>query len=274
MARVALVNLSSLSIPGNDPIFPLGIERIRQVLDEVGHSVRIVDFRREPQRQHDHSWIRQGWDVVGITIRNVDPIDIACESHVPHYRDYVANLRAAAGAAADSILWVGGGSGFSLFAQELTDILGLDVGVVGPGESAMMRLCRDPRRFADQQRVIMTGTPDPEFSRRVMEYDPELMATYAGARSAMIGVETRRKSCYQGCTYCPYAHITNDDAGAERDIPALLREIQAICDHGMNRIFFTDAIFNADIRYAKNVVAALNAHLDRPDLRWSAYFTP
>jgi radical SAM superfamily enzyme YgiQ (UPF0313 family) len=107
-----------------------------------------------------------------------------------------------------------------------------------------------------------------------MEYDPELMATYASRRSPMIGVETRRKSCYQGCTYCPYAHITKDDTGDERDIPALLSEIRGIADHGMKRIFFTDAIFNADIRYAKKVVAALNADLDRPDLKWSAYFTP
>lgn len=114
MVRIALVNLSSLPMPGNDPIFPLGIERIRQALGDVGHNVRIVDFQREPQRQHDHSWIRQGWDVVGMTIRNVDPIDITCESHVPYYRQYAADLREAAGATADSILWVGGGPGFSL----------------------------------------------------------------------------------------------------------------------------------------------------------------
>ncbi|GHJ48999.1 hypothetical protein Cs7R123_63410 [Catellatospora sp. TT07R-123] len=209
-----------------------------------------------------------------MTIRNVDPIELACESHVPHYRDYAADLREAAGAAADSILWVGGGPGFSLFAQEFTEALNLNVGVVGPGESVMLRLCKDPLRSAEQRNVVVTGTPDPKFSTRVMDYDPELMAVYASKRSAMIGVETRRKSCYQGCTYCPYAHITKDDWGAERDIPALLAEVRAIHDAGIRQIFFTDAIFNADIRYAKKVVAALNSDLDCPGLRWSAYFTP
>jgi hypothetical protein len=272
MARIALVNLASLRMPGNQPIFPLGIERIRQVLESEGHEVAIVDFCERPERQTDHSWIHEGWDVVGLTIRNIDPIDIACESHVPHYVQYTRDLQDAAGDA--GILWIGGGSGFSLFAGELTESMRLAVGVVGPGETLMSRICADPAAYAGAAPQVLTGLPDPEFATRVMRYSPELMAVYTERdQQAMVGVETRRKSCYQGCTYCPYAHITQEDRGSCRSIPALLDEIRGIHDAGFRRIFFTDGIFNAELRFAKEVVAAVKSEA-LPGLRWSAYFTP
>lgn len=272
MARVALVNLASLRMPGNDPIFPLGVERIRQVLEEAGHQVRLVDFRQQPALQHDHGWVLEGWDVIGLTMRNIDPIDLSCASHVPEYASYTASLQAAA-AGQEAPLWIGGGPGFSLFAEELTRMLHLDVGVVGPGESLMATVCADPTAYRGVGPRVLTGTPDPDFSTRVMRYSPDLMRVYAGDDQAMIGVETRRKSCYQGCTYCPYAHITKDDTGARRTMETLLEEVRSIHASGIRRVFFTDGIFNAELRYAKEVVAALNA-ADLPGLRWSAYFTP
>ena len=272
MARVALVNLASLKMPGNQPIFPLGIERIRQVLQSEGHEVEIIDFCRRPDLQTDHGWIREGWDVVGLTIRNIDPIEIACESHVPHYLQYTANLQAAAGDA--GILWVGGGPGFSLFAAELTEAMGLSIGVVGPGESLMSQICADAEAYSGSASRVLTGVPDPRFETRVMRYSPELMKVYTlRDPKAMIGVETRRKSCYQGCTYCPYAHITQDEGGTCRAIPPLIEEIRGIYDAGFRRIFFTDGIFNAELRFAKQVVAAVKAEA-LPGLEWSAYFTP
>lgn len=272
MARVALVNLASLRMPGNQPIFPLGIERIRQVLQSEGHEVEIIDFCRQPELQTDHSWIHRGWDVVGLTIRNIDPIDIACESHVPHYLAYTRDLQDAAGDA--DILWVGGGPGFSLFAAELTEAMRLSIGVVGPGETLMSQICADVGAHTGSKPRVMTGVPDPRFETRVMQYSPELMQVYTAMDpSAMIGVETRRKSCYQGCTYCPYAHITQDDGGTCRAIPSLIEEIRGIYDAGFRRIFFTDGIFNAELRFAKQVVAAVKAEA-LPGLQWSAYFTP
>ncbi|MET8151120.1 B12-binding domain-containing radical SAM protein [Actinoplanes sp. NPDC049668] len=272
MARVALVNLASLRMPGNQPIFPLGIERIRQVLQIDGHEVEIIDFCERPELQADHSWVREGWDVVGLTIRNIDPIDIACESHVPHYLQYTRDLQNAAGDA--DILWVGGGPGFSLFATELTEKMRLAIGVVGPGETVMSRICADVRSYSNSAPRVLTGVPDPGFDTRVMLYSPALMEVYTVRDPrAMIGVETRRKSCYQGCTYCPYAHITKDDGGTCRTIPSLIEEIRGIYAAGFRRIFFTDGIFNAELRFAKDVVAAVKAEA-LPGLQWSAYFTP
>lgn len=272
MARIALVNLASLRMPGNQPIFPLGIERIRQVLQSDGHEVEIIDFHQAPDLQTDHTWVRRGWDVIGLTIRNIDPIDIACESHVPHYIQYTRKLQDAAGDA--DILWVGGGPGFSLFAAELTEAMRLSIGVVGPGETLMSQICRNVKAYSTNASHVLTGLPDPKFDTRVMSYSPSLMEVYtAKDPQAMIGVETRRKSCYQGCTYCPYAHITQDDSGTCRSIPPLIEEIRGIYRAGFRRVFFTDGIFNAELRFAKRVVAALKAEA-LAGLRWSAYFTP
>lgn len=272
MARIALVNLASLRMPGNQPIFPLGIERIRQVLESDGHDVTIIDFCQSPSLQTDHSWINDGWDVVGFTIRNIDPIELACESHVPHYVKYARELQEAAGES--DILWVGGGPGFSLFAADLTDAMRLGIGVIGPGETLMSQICKNIKAYSSMSGRVLDGLPDPMFETRVMKYSEPLMEVYTSRDPlTMIGVETRRKSCYQGCTYCPYAHITNDTSGSCRSIPTLIDEIRMIYDAGFRRIFFTDGIFNAELRFAKEVVTALKAE-SFPGLQWSAYFTP
>jgi radical SAM superfamily enzyme YgiQ (UPF0313 family) len=270
MAKVALVNLSSLKMPGNDPIFPLGLERIRQVLQDDGHDVRIIDFRRNPDWQVNPTWLDEGWDVIGLTIRNIDPIDLSCESHVPHYLKYTQTLMQRA---RSRPLWVGGGPGFSLFAKDLTENMNLDVGVVGPGETRMRQLAADFSQYIGAGPTVLSGVADPEFDKRIMKYDANLMRVYAGQHEAMIGVETRRKSCYQGCTYCPYAHITGNDDGDVRTVESIISEIEGIYDSGIRRIFFTDGIFNADLRHAKRVIAALKKR-QLPALKWSAYFTP
>lgn len=99
------------------------------------------------------------------------------------------------------------------------------------------------------------------------------METYTQFDEAMIGVETRRKTCYQGCVYCPYAYITGENSGDLKPLELLAAELRAIHASGIRRVFFTDGIFNSELRYAKDVVRLL-IELNLPGLTWSAYFTP
>ena len=50
-------------------------------------------------------------------------------------------------------------------------------------------------------------------------------------------------------------------------------EIRSIYRAGFRRIFFTDGIFNSELRYAKQVVGLVR-ELALDGLSWSAYFTP
>ncbi|MFJ1459054.1 B12-binding domain-containing radical SAM protein [Nocardia sp. N2S4-5] len=270
MARVALVNLASLPMPGNEPIFPIGLRCIQNALDRAGHTTRLIDFVEDPDASADLSWASEPWDVVGFTIRNIDPIDLACGGHVEHYARFVHRVCDATGDRTP--LLVGGGPGYSLFADELLRRLGFDAGVVGPGEQVMLDIVADPERYRGKRKNI-PGRRYDGFTTELLRHPAALMAAYAATDDPMIGVETRRKTCYQGCVYCPYAYISGDNAGDLKPVDLIAAELQEIYDSGIRRVFFTDGIFNAEIRYAKEVARTI-ADLRLPGLRWSAYFTP
>lgn len=268
MSDILLVNLSSLPMPGNDPIYPIGVRCIQQALQSAGHHVRVVDFVETPDAHDDLCWARdRPWDIIGFAIRNIDPIDLSCEGHVDAYADYVRRVKAEAHPGA---LMVGGGPGFSLFAPTLTERLDLHVGVRGPGESVMLDLAADPGRHRSGRQVI-DGSRFDGFVSTPLSHEPRLMAAYAVDRSSMIGVETRRKTCFQRCIYCPYAYITGENSGDLKPLALLREEIDGIYRSGFRRIFFTDGIFNSGITYAKQVVGLL-AQGEWPGLTWGAYF--
>lgn len=77
MTRVALVNLASLPMPGNEPIFPIGLRCVQDALHLAGHETRLIDFVEDPGALADLGWAAESWDVIGFTIRNIDPIDLA-----------------------------------------------------------------------------------------------------------------------------------------------------------------------------------------------------
>ncbi|MFJ3235684.1 B12-binding domain-containing radical SAM protein [Streptomyces sp. NPDC086787] len=272
MSRVLLVNLASLPMDGNQPIFPIGVRCIQDALDRAGHVTRLVDFVEEPNSLVDLEWLYHEWDVIGFTIRNIDPIDITCSTHVDEYIAFAERIRMELGRRGLDPVLVGGGPGFSLFGNTLVGKLGLDVGVIGPGEQVMLDIAADPKPFKGRGDVLQ-GRRHCGFLTDTLRHPSSLMAAYSNAYQAMIGVETRRKTCYQTCAYCPYAHIDGDNTGDLKPIDVLAEEIRGIHDQGFRRIFFTDGIFNSELRYAKDVVELVR-ELALDGLTWSAYFTP
>ncbi|RQR40630.1 radical SAM protein [Burkholderia sp. Bp9142] len=269
MARILLINLASLPMPGNVPIFPIGVRCIQDALRVEGHDVELMDFVERPGALRDLGWVNQEWDIIGLSIRNIDPIDLACDGHVREYEQFVEMVRGARTSALP--LLVAGGPGYSLFAPSLLERLDLDVGIAGPGETTMIEIARNPRRFIGA-RTVMRGDRYAGFVSRVLCHPDSLMRAYSNSQDSMIGVETRRKTCFQRCVYCPYAYISGDNAGDEKPIELLAREIESIHAAGFRQIFFTDSIFNSQPS-AKGVVRMLaDSRFD--GLAWSAYFSP
>ncbi|WP_042388589.1 B12-binding domain-containing radical SAM protein [Streptacidiphilus melanogenes] len=269
MTAVLLVNLASLPMPGNDPIFPIGLRCIQDALDRKQHRTRLIDFVEDPSALTDLSWATESWDVIGFTIRNIDPVDLSCDGHVPHYEAFLARLRETLGSRRP--LLVGGGPGYSLFGEELLGRLGFDVGVVGPGEQSMLQIVASPQKYMGLGRNL-PGARYQGFLTDTLDHPQSLLTAYA-SRGGAIGVETKRKTCYQGCVYCPYAYISGDNGGDLKPTEAIAEELRTAYASGIREVFFTDGIFNSELRFAKDVVRTIIA-ADLPDLTWSAYFTP
>lgn len=269
MARVALVNLASLPMPGNDPIFPIGLRCVQDALERAGHETQLFDFVENSKDFEDLTWATESWDVIGFSIRNIDPIDLAHDGFVDHYERFVDRVRQTV--TSDPLL-VGGGPGYSLFGQALLTRLKLDVGVVGPGEKCMLDIVANPDKHRAMGRNLI-GERFVGFTTNELAHPKPLLTAYAKAPKAMIGIETRRKTCYQDCVYCPYAYISGDNSGDYKPLELIAAELKAIYAAGIRRVFFTDAIFNGELRFAKQVVQLIT-ELNLPGLTWSAYFTP
>ncbi|WP_435174230.1 B12-binding domain-containing radical SAM protein [Actinacidiphila sp. bgisy145] len=270
MARIALVNLASMPMPGNEPIFPIGSRCLQAALEQAGHETLLVDFVENPKDFEDLSWVSREWDVIGFSIRNIDPIDLAREGFVRYYQQFIERIRTAAGP--QPPVMVAGGPGYSLFGSALLKRLQLDAGVVGPGESAILEIAADPEKYRGSGENLKGGRYEGFLTER-LSHPTSLLQAYASLPAAMIGIETKRKTCYQECVYCPYAHISGDNLGDLKPISLIEHEIRGIYEAGVRRIFFTDAIFNSEIRFAKQVVSLL-ADLKLPGLTWTGYFAP
>lgn len=270
MARIAIVNLASLPMPGNEPIFPIGPRCVQATLNRAGHETLLVDFVEHPEAYAELEWARERWDIIGFSIRNIDPLDLSCDGFVPHYLDFITRVNKAAGA--PSPLFVGGGPGYSLFANSLIGPLGLDVGVIGPGEQSMLDIAADPAQYRGLGRNIL-GQRYTAFMTDELTHPRSLMSAYTQLDEAMIGIETRRKTCYQECVYCPYAYISGHNDGDLKPLDLICDELRNAYDAGIRQFFFTDAIFNSELRFAKEIAGAV-ADLALADLRWSGYFTP
>ncbi|MEM5581494.1 radical SAM protein [Roseibium sp. AS2] len=274
MARVLIINLASLPMPGNEPIFPIGARCVEDALRFAGHFVRLMDFVESPQALDDFSWLNDAYDIVAFAIRNIDPIDLSCDGHVLEYARFAERVHAALDpkqTGGSRPLLVAGGPGFSLFAKSLVDLLGVDLGISGPAETIMLEVAADPGAFLGSGSILQ-GRRYDGFVERVLTHPPALMRAYANTRNAMIGVETMRRTCFQKCIYCPYAHITGNNSGDYKPLALMAAEIDAIHGAGFRRIFFTDSIFNSQ-RAAKDIACLLGGS-DFPDLTWSAYFSP
>ena len=272
MKRLRLINLSSLPIVGNQPIYPLGLVSIADALRAQGHDAEIVDFVAHPQRVEDLAWLDKPCDVIGFAVRDIDPINIARYAFIGAFVDFAQRVRERVGRAGYRPLWVGGGAGFTLFAQPLGSRLGVDVAVVGEGERVLADLCLGHPQ-APTHGLALRSSSDDGFVDRQLEHPPALVAAYLASGYSEIGVETRRRKCLRKCQYCPYAFINEGTLGDFKPIPLLRSTIEQLYGLGVRHIFFTDAVFNNEPKAAKRVCRMLG-ELGYRDLQWSAYFVP
>src|SRR5688572_11532932 len=118
MAKVRLINLSSLPIVGNRPVYPVGIASVAKAVLEEGHHVDIIDFVEHPDWVKDLSWLHSPCDIIGFGIRDIDPVDMARFAFIDSFVSYVDQVKNAVSEAGYRPLFIGGGSAFTLLPSE------------------------------------------------------------------------------------------------------------------------------------------------------------
>ena len=269
--KVLLVSANTLITPY--PVYPLGLDHVAYSIVS-DHDVRIADINAlgdiEPLVHIIDSFAP---DVVGMSLRNIDNTDQTDrQSFVVGYQRLAGLIRESTQATL-----VLGGSGFTLFPDEMMDMLGADYGIVGEGE----RLA-DLLRLMEKKAPII-GIPGVVTPERSNEIPPPLVGSYGRKQlpesphlqyylknGGMLNLQTKR-GCPFRCIYCTYPHIEGRKLrliSPEATAEDALRLEKA----GAKYFFVTDSVFNSDTAHSMAVAEAfVAAGLKIP---WGAFFAP
>lgn len=270
------------------PIAPVGLDYVAGAARAAGIDTEIVDLclpsdasSAEPvsmdvcrQRLAEHFGRRQP-ALVGLSLRNVDDSFWPNAAwFVPDLIELVAMLRTLT----DAPL-VLGGVGFSIFARQLVEATGVDFGIRGDGEEAIVVLVRElqgPRRFARVPGLLWRDGGQLRINWPAWPMDLAVPvgrecidnATYFQL-GGQIGIETKR-GCHRTCTYCadplakgPRLRMRPPDQVAD--------EVEALLRQGVDVLHLCDSEFNLAPDHAKAVCDALIARGLGKRVRWYAY---
>lgn len=260
------------------PVYPIGLAYIEGALRADGHSIEVWDVL-PPGESLEQAAARFQPDFIGISMRNVDN----AQAHNP--RSFtgdllacVAKLRAVS--AAPLIL---GGSGFSLFPEEIHRLSGVEFGIVGEGETAIRRLVRTLRggggtlaeiggllfRNGDGATVRVPALKAELGFAGLPHHEPARLQAYANEGSPM-GLQTQR-GCPLKCCYCTYPLIEGQRSRF-RSGEEVAAEMARMAAGGVRQVFFVDSVFNTSNRHVTEVCeAVLRAGVK---LNWDCFLRP
>ena len=267
MTRILLISCNTTTEPY--PVYPLGMEMVAQAATVRGHEVTQWDLLRDPARGDNFSRqvAKARPEIIGLSLRNIDNVN-SCkhQSYCEPYREIVASLRGVSGAQI-----VLGGSGYSLFPEELLDEVKADYGVVGEGEVVFCDLVDTLAAGESPAKRILRATHPLDLrALPVQPRDPELASFYL-AECGMLSVQTKR-GCPHRCAYCTYPNL---EGGYYRFRPAnvIVDEIEMLIrDYGVEYYTYADSVFNDESgHYLAIAEELIRRGITTP---WCAFFRP
>lgn len=262
---------------GNEPlVVPLGLLSMATTLKE--HDVQIFDTNRvdNPFVALQESVTNFCPDVIGISLRNIDSTN---KSEIVFYYRFLADLLDALSGYSQAKIVIGG-SGFSMFAEEImARETRIDFGVYLEGEAVFPELLRNletPHKVAsvyyrkNGMVLFSGGYPAADINDLQMpRWDALGDVTPYTKNSESFGIETKR-GCALGCIYCVYGFLNGKQYRLKRP-EAVVDEIEELIKvHRVQRFTFVDSIFNIPLEHAKAICKEL-ARRKLP-VRWSAWF--
>ncbi|MCX5881708.1 MAG: cobalamin-dependent protein, partial [Deltaproteobacteria bacterium] len=136
--KVLLISANTLTEPY--PVYPLGLDYVAAAITDR-HEVRIADMNTLKGYDALLEIIGRpkdlrAADIIGISIRNIDNTDTTDpKGFFNAQRELIEKIRVCS-----SALIVLGGSGFTIFPEEIMNALDADYGIIGEGERLALLL--------------------------------------------------------------------------------------------------------------------------------------
>ncbi|MCP3955914.1 MAG: radical SAM protein, partial [Desulfobacterales bacterium] len=269
--KVLLISANRLREPY--PVYPVGLDYVAGALAGA-HEVEAVDLNTLAGNGELVELLTTfAPEVTGISLRNIDNTDTTDpRGFMGEYVDLIEILRKHS-----NTRLVLGGSGFTIFPEQILDSLNADYGIIGEGERLALLLealekGRDPGQVPgviSPRKTKRVSTPwQQPFTRPAVTNQPYL--AYYLKNGGMLNLQTKR-GCPFRCVYCTYPAI---EGRQMRHIPPadIARTAISLEKAGARYLFITDSSFNADMQHSREVAQAFkSAGLSIP---WGAFFTP
>lgn len=259
------------------PIGPIGLEYVAEAAHGQGLDVEVLDLCLcgDAEKALGDYFASRSPQLVGLSFRNVDDCFWpSAQWFVPELASLVKRLRSLTPAPI-----VLGGVGFSIYARDIVSYTGVDFGVHGDGEHAVVSLYRQLEQggaFEGIEGLIWRRnggvfcnrpawpvTVSVPARRRMVDN-----ATYF-ARGGQCGFETRR-GCNRRCLYC--ADPLSKGSCMRLRAPAeVADEVESLLDQGIDVLHTCDAEFNIPRSHAMAVCAEFIRRSLGDKLRWYTY---
>ncbi|HXY55585.1 MAG TPA: B12 lower ligand biosynthesis radical SAM protein BzaD [Nitrospirota bacterium] len=252
--RVLFIQSPSVEGSSAEKVYPLGIVILAGLLRDRGDAVELVDTNIEPDPfgAIKNKILDFKPDVVGISLRNIDPLGNKTSSLVPPFLVIARLVRAVAPEA-----WIiAGGTAFSLFpARLMLEAPEIDYGLIGEAEASLPILLdslENPTRvpglcWRARDRITIEAPPA---CFNVAEYAPPARdvldpTRYAGINAYVpaVGIELKR-GCPFHCAYCVYPALQGRKLRM-RTPQEVVDEMETLQkEYGIDRFHFTDPVVN------------------------------
>ncbi len=273
-SRILLISQNRCDQPY--PVFPLGVAHLDAALRRAGHTTRVHDCQvtGEPVEKLLAEFRP---DVVGISLRNID--DVQFVSRQTYFGDAVRLCQSIRRVCSCPIVL--GGSGFSIFPEQLLRRTEADYGIHGAGEVAFGRFINALAADADPSgipglvhrhggKIIVNPRMPVEPASLGSAERPQDLVEFYLKHSSMLNISTQR-GCSLPCCFCTYPLIEGREH-RRREPEAVADELATIQRQGAKHVFIADAVFNLSSEHVAGICEAILRHGIR--LTWTCFLRP
>ena len=259
-SRILLISANRCTTP--DAVFPLGLAYLNAALRKAGHSSLWLDGLEGTEGLEE---ILENYrpDVVGISLRNVD--DVLIRRRETFFGDAVTLGERIRQKTRSPVIV--GGSGFSIFPQQLLELIGADYGVCGEGEASFLSMISTIEGGGDVSGIpgvvfrengkVVVNTPSPSpFAGEVNGQDRPAAVTASYLRAnGTLNLQTQR-GCSLRCCYCTYP-IIEGKRHRSRPPEMVAAELEQLQRLGTRHVFVVDSIFNSTPHHVTEICEAI-----------------
>jgi radical SAM superfamily enzyme YgiQ (UPF0313 family) len=249
------------------PVMPIGACIVAHASERAGHTVRLLDlmFSRDARDAIKSALTGFQPDVVGLSIRNIDNVDI--QGPVFFLNDLQGLVQAIRARTRAPIVL--GGAALGVMPEEILRLVPGTFAVIGDGEmlfpQVLDRISRT-ERFTDLPGVACiengiyrrNSALSSGFSAACQAPDYVRWLDTAVYRSQMATAPIQTKTgCQFQCVYCTYPKIEGNSC-CLKEPGSVAEAVVRLAQAGLRDIELVDSVFNAPLEHAMAVCAALS----------------